>query len=45
MWALLQQKGWDRGMWVMHMVARLGFERTVVGTGWATSHPDCMDRH
>ena len=29
----------------MHMVAaRLGFERGMVGTGWATSYPDCMDR-
>ena len=29
----------------MHMVAaRLGFERAMVGAGWATSHPDCMDR-
>ena len=32
----------------MHMVAarpaRLGCERAMVGTGWATSHPDCMDR-
>ena len=28
----------------MHMVtARLGFEKAIVGTGWATSHPDCMD--
>ena len=29
----------------MHMVAaRLGFERAMVGTEWATSCPDCMDR-
>ena len=29
----------------MHMVAaRLGCKRAMVGTGWATSHPDCMDR-
>ena len=29
----------------MHMVAaRLGFEKTMVGTRWATPHPDCMDR-
>ena len=29
----------------MHMVAaRLGCERAMVGTGWATSCPDCMDR-
>ena len=24
--------------------ARLGFEKAMVGTGRATSHPDCMDR-
>ena len=29
----------------MHMVAaRLDYERAVVGTRWATFHPDCMDR-
>ena len=29
----------------MHMVAaRLGFEKTMVGTRWATPRPDCMDR-
>ena len=29
----------------MHLVAaRRGCERAMVGTGWATSHPDCMDR-
>ena len=29
----------------MHMdAARLGFEKAIVGTEWATSHPDCMDR-
>ena len=29
----------------MHMVAaRLGCERVTVGTEWATSHPDSMDR-
>ena len=29
----------------MHMVAaRLGFERAMVGTRWATSRPDSMDR-
>ena len=29
----------------MHMVAaRLGFERAMVGTRWATSCPDSMDR-
>ena len=48
---LCQQKGWDRGRWVghlqgdMHMaVARLGYKRTMVGTGWANSHPGCMSR-
>ena len=29
----------------MHMVgARLGRERVMVGTGWATSRPDFIDR-
>ena len=29
----------------MHMVAaRFGCERAMVGTGWATSRPDCVDR-
>ena len=29
----------------MHMVAaRLSFEKAMVGTEWATSRPDCMDR-
>ena len=29
----------------MHMMAaRLGHERTMVGTWWASSHPKCMDR-
>ena len=29
----------------VHMVAaRLGFEKTMVGTRWATPRPDCMDR-
>ena len=37
------------GRWVkkgdIHMVAaRHVFEKAMVGTGWATSHPDCMDR-
>ena len=32
-------------MYDMHMVAaRLGHERAMVGTGWANSRPDCMDR-
>ena len=26
------------------VAARLGFERAMVGTEWATSCPDCMDR-
>ena len=30
---------------VIYTVAtRLGGERVMVGTGWATSHPDCIDR-
>ena len=43
---LHQQKGEDReSKGDMHMVAaRLGFERAMVGTGWATTHPHCMDR-
>ena len=29
----------------MHMVtARLGCQSTMVGTGWANSHPGCVDR-
>ena len=29
----------------MHMVAaRLGFEKAMVGTRWATPRPNCMDR-
>ena len=29
----------------MHMAAaRLGCKRTMVGTGWANSHPGCMSR-
>ena len=35
--------GYPQG--AVHMLAaRLGCERAMVGTGWATSHPDCMDR-
>ena len=26
------------------VASRLGFERAMVGTGRATSHPECMDR-
>ena len=26
------------------VAARLGFEKAMVGTWWATPHPDCMDR-
>ena len=26
------------------VAARLGYERVMVGTGWATSRPECMDR-
>ena len=37
--------GWDHPQGDMHMVAaRLGFEKAMVGTGRATSRPDCMDR-
>ena len=36
---------WDHPQGDMHMVvAKLGCERAMVGTGYATSHPDCMDR-
>ena len=39
--------GIGRGGWGLNMhmvVARLGCERTMVGTRWVTSHPDCIDR-
>ena len=37
--------GWGHKYGAIHMVAaRLGFEKTMVGTGRATSRPDCMDR-
>ena len=26
------------------LLGLIGYERAMVGTGWATSHPDCMDR-
>ena len=26
------------------VAARLGFEKAMVGTRWATPRPDCMDR-
>ena len=29
---------------VTRRAAMLGFETVKVGTGWVTSHPDCMDR-
>ena len=36
---------WGNPQGDMHMVAaRLSFERAMVGTEWATSCPDCMDR-
>ena len=48
---LCQQKvgtggsGWGHPQVDMDMVAaRLGFERAMAMTGWATSHPDCMGR-
>ena len=34
--------GWGHLQGVV--AARLGCERAMVGTGWATSHPDYMDR-
>ena len=37
--------GWGHRWVAVHMVAaRLGFEKTMVGTRWATPRPDCMDR-
>ena len=38
--------GWGHPHGDVHMVAvRLGLERAIVGTRWATtSQPDCMDR-
>ena len=37
--------GWGRPHGDTHMVAaRLAFERVMVGKGWATSCPDCLDR-
>ena len=37
--------GWGHPQCDMHMVAaKPGFERGMVGTGWTTSRPDCMDR-
>ena len=40
-----QGEVWDHPQGDMHMVAaKLGCERTMVGTGYATSHPGCMDR-
>jgi len=36
---------WGHPQGAVHMVAaRLGCERAMVGTGWATSCPDCMDK-
>ena len=35
--------GWGHPQGDMHVVAaRLGCQSTVVGTGWANSHPGCM---
>ena len=48
--ASAEREGQGRGEWGhlqgdMHMVAaRLGFEKVMVGTEWATSCPDCMDK-
>ena len=37
--------GWGHPQGAVHMVAaRLCFEKAMVGTRWATSHPDCMDK-
>ena len=39
--------GWDHPQGAVHIVAvaaRLGCERAMVGPGWATSCPDCMDK-
>ena len=37
--------GWSSPQGDIHMVAaRLGCERAMVGTRWATSRSDCMDR-
>ena len=50
-WFCVSRKGgtgggeWGHLHGDMHMVAiRLGFEKVMVGTEWATSCPDCMDR-
>ena len=38
--------GWGNPQGDMHMVAaRLGFEKAMVVTGWATSHPDRLRNH
>ena len=40
-----QGGGWGHPQGDIHMVAaRLGCERAMVGTGWATSRRECMDR-
>ena len=37
--------GWGQPQSAVHMVAaRLGCDRAMFGTWWATSRPDCMDR-
>ena len=37
--------GWGHPQGDMHMVtARLGYQSTMVGTGWDNSCPGCMDR-
>ena len=37
--------GWGHPQGAVHVVAaRLGCETAMVGTRWATSHPDCKDR-
>lgn len=48
---LYQQKGGTGGGWWCHMqsavhmvAAKLGCKRAMVGTGWAHSHPGCVNR-
>ena len=37
--------GWGHPQGDVHVVdSRLGCEKVMVGTGWATSHPECMDK-
>ena len=38
--------GTEGGAWghMQMLAARLGYEKVMVGTGWATSRSECMDR-